>query len=79
VELRKRLEELLGSAATLSSTIGFDYPTIRELSGYLLEVLHPSANAGDTATPDLSQLTSEDQLDALLEQNLKAMGASNNG
>jgi acyl transferase domain-containing protein/acyl carrier protein len=77
VELRKRLQETFGASVVLSTTLGFDYPTIRELAAYLLSALYPP-DPVSTAEADLLRLheaTSEAELDALIEENVRALEA----
>lgn len=42
VELRNRLQVLLGSGITISDTLAFDYPTVEKMADYLVEAISPA-------------------------------------
>jgi acyl carrier protein len=81
VQLRKRLQLDLGAALALPVTIAFDYPSVHQLATFVLDQLYPV----EVEAPELDEFqqklleiqttSSEDELDALLETNLKALGA----
>jgi acyl carrier protein/NAD(P)-dependent dehydrogenase (short-subunit alcohol dehydrogenase family) len=81
VELKTRLELSLGRQ--LPSAMVFDYPTIRALSGVLLEQLFPAAGATQSAppapSPDTSELLedirrlSENELNSLIDIELSSL------
>ena len=49
IELRNRLERVLGMK--LSATVAWNYPTVRELAGYVLSRLTPEEGPDDSAEP----------------------------
>ena len=77
VELSHRLQIEVGDAADISATVIFDYPTIGELSGFLIECLFdnteqpvPTALQNNTKVMenDVASMSQEQVLDALLKE-----------
>jgi NAD(P)-dependent dehydrogenase (short-subunit alcohol dehydrogenase family)/acyl carrier protein len=70
VQLRTRLESTLG--CSLPPTIAFEYPTISQLAGYILQdVLHlPEKSAAVETTNQSESSQADPELDALSDENL---------
>ena len=70
VQLRTRLESTLG--CSLPPTIAFEYPTLSQLAGYILQdVLHlPEKSAAVETTNQSEKSQGDPELDALSDENL---------
>jgi acyl carrier protein len=66
VELRKRLQKDVGRAVLIPTTVAFDHPSVRQIAVFVLSLLYPASEG----------TSSEEDLDALLLENLKAFGAA---
>lgn len=76
VELRKRLQKDVGRAVLIPTTLAFDYPSVRQIANFVLSLLYPTIAPVDRKVQEIEQTASEEDLDALLRDNLRAFGAA---
>jgi polyketide synthase 12/polyene macrolide polyketide synthase/epothilone polyketide synthase D len=84
LELRSRLQKVLGLAEALSASMVFDYPTIEAAAGYLEGVLFPVSDrpaeaeggkGGGAALAESIAAMSEAEAEALLRRKLASYPA----